>query len=99
MLVCSGGAGTLLEALEMDKEVLVVPNRTLQDNHQIEIVEELEGAGYITSLPLNDLPNGDEIQIESLLNYISKVLEPRSRKRWGTPKADIYPILKELLYS
>lgn len=41
------GAGTILEALEIDARVIVVPNTSLMDNHQLELAEELERQGYL----------------------------------------------------
>ena len=110
VLVCSGGAGTLLEALELEKCVVVVPNTTLQDNHQLEIVHELQRSGYISSCPL--LYHKDSISavksrvvdhkssVESLIGAIRNAVDTRGRvrrKRWGPPKADICSILQESL--
>jgi beta-1,4-N-acetylglucosaminyltransferase len=55
LIVTAGGSGTILEALEMGKRLLVVPNSTLQDNHQLELVNELEKQNYIMSTTISRL--------------------------------------------
>ena len=55
LIVTAGGSGTILEALEMGKRLLVVPNTTLQDNHQLELVKELENQNYIMSTTISRL--------------------------------------------
>jgi beta-1,4-N-acetylglucosaminyltransferase len=41
------GAGTVLEALSVNSRLIVVPNTTLMNNHQLELAEELEKQGYL----------------------------------------------------
>lgn len=47
VIMAHAGAGTILEALEIDARVIVVPNTSLMDNHQLELAEELERQGYL----------------------------------------------------
>ncbi len=42
------GAGTVLDAMRLDVPIIVVPNTSLLDNHQVELAEELERQGYVT---------------------------------------------------
>lgn len=43
------GSGSILDALRLNKLLIVVPNPTLLDNHQIELAEALEQRGYLSS--------------------------------------------------
>jgi len=43
LIIGHAGAGTILDALSRGKRLLIVPNRTLMDDHQLELCEALEG--------------------------------------------------------
>lgn len=47
IIMAHAGAGTILEALDIDARVIVVANTSLMDNHQLELAEELEKQGYL----------------------------------------------------
>jgi len=49
------GAGTVLETLDLRKRLIIVPNRSLMDDHQMELTEAL-GAHYCLWSPHNELP-------------------------------------------
>jgi len=42
------GAGTILDGMRLGLSLIVVPNDSLLDNHQLELAEELELQGYAT---------------------------------------------------
>jgi UDP-N-acetylglucosamine transferase subunit ALG13 len=42
------GAGTILDGMRLGLSLIVVPNDSLLDNHQLELAEELESQGYAT---------------------------------------------------
>jgi hypothetical protein len=46
-LLTHQGAGTILEALEAGKRMLVVVNDLLMDNHQTELASQMETKGYL----------------------------------------------------
>ena len=55
LIICHGGAGTILEALEKGKKVIAVANPELQDNHQSEFLEALSQQSYIFESKLESL--------------------------------------------
>jgi beta-1,4-N-acetylglucosaminyltransferase len=60
IVISSGGAGTILEVLELQKDLIVLVNETLQDNHQKELVEKLSEQGFLTVTTLSTL--SDELK-------------------------------------
>ena len=40
------GSGSILDALRISAPLIVVPNSTLLDNHQVELAEEMAAQGY-----------------------------------------------------
>lgn len=55
----SSGSGTILDALRISAPLVVVPNTTLLDNHQIELAEELSRQDYVVHGSL-ETPDGLE---------------------------------------
>lgn len=48
IILSHGGSGTIFEAIDMCKRIVVVPNRSLMDDHQMELAEELQLRGIVT---------------------------------------------------
>lgn len=46
---CLLGSGTILEVLRMGIPLIVVPNPSLQDNHQEELARQLQKQGYVVA--------------------------------------------------
>ena len=44
---CSPGSGSILDALRLEIPIIVVPNTSLLDNHQLELAEVLASQGYV----------------------------------------------------
>jgi beta-1,4-N-acetylglucosaminyltransferase len=55
-ILTSGGSGTILEVLELEKVLIVCVNTTLQDNHQIELSQKLAAEGYLVLSKIDELP-------------------------------------------
>lgn len=47
LIISHAGAGSCLEALEINKPLLVVINEDLMDNHQLELAEQLHIGGHL----------------------------------------------------
>ncbi|KAJ3293200.1 hypothetical protein HK104_004666 [Borealophlyctis nickersoniae] len=47
LVISHAGSGSILEALDMGKKLLVVVNETLMDNHQMELAEALAEEGVL----------------------------------------------------
>lgn len=49
LIICHAGAGSITEALSLNKQVMVVVNGTLMDNHQSELANAVVSKGYCFS--------------------------------------------------
>lgn len=47
LVISHAGAGSVFEALSMNKPTLVVVNETLMHNHQVELAETLADLGHV----------------------------------------------------
>ena len=47
VVISHAGSGSIMDALRMDVPLIVVPNPSLLDNHQVELAEELARQGYV----------------------------------------------------
>ncbi|KAL8744655.1 MAG: hypothetical protein Q9190_003121 [Brigantiaea leucoxantha] len=56
IVISHAGSGSILDALRISVPLIVVPNPSLLDNHQVELAEALEKQGYVIHGHLNDLP-------------------------------------------
>jgi beta-1,4-N-acetylglucosaminyltransferase len=57
VVVSHAGSGTILDALRIGIPLVVVPNETLLDNHQVELAEALAEQEYVVYGGLKKLPD------------------------------------------
>uniref|UniRef100_A0A146L0P3 UDP-N-acetylglucosamine transferase subunit ALG13 n=1 Tax=Lygus hesperus TaxID=30085 RepID=A0A146L0P3_LYGHE len=84
-VISHAGAGSCLEALELEKPLLVVVNTNLMDNHQFEVATKLKDCGYLHFTTCDDLlstlcnldlsrlrpyPKHDPLKFTSVIDYI-----------------------------
>ncbi|KAF2137327.1 glycosyltransferase family 1 protein [Aplosporella prunicola CBS 121167] len=55
VVVSHSGSGSILDALRIGVPLIVVPNPSLLDNHQLELAETLEDQGYVVHGDLGNL--------------------------------------------
>lgn len=92
-VICHAGSGTILKAMRTNTPLIVVPNATLLDNHQVELAEELARLGYVIHGKLEE-EGGLEKALEECEKMRSK------RKDWKKDNeekggADIQTVLDE----
>ncbi|SCU83071.1 LADA_0C09472g1_1 [Lachancea dasiensis] len=66
VVVSHAGTGSILDALRLQKPLVVVANTDLMDNHQLQIAEKFESRGHLVSALRCDT--------ESVVSAIEKVL-------------------------
>jgi beta-1,4-N-acetylglucosaminyltransferase len=47
LIISHAGSGSILSGLRMGKDMIIVPNTKLMDNHQVELAEVLQREGYL----------------------------------------------------
>ena len=51
VILCHAGAGSIMEALSLQKHTIVVINNDLMDNHQLELAQALQRRNHIAVIP------------------------------------------------
>ncbi|MEM2109280.1 MAG: PssE/Cps14G family polysaccharide biosynthesis glycosyltransferase [Candidatus Odinarchaeota archaeon] len=73
LIISHGGAGTIYDILRFNKKAIVIPNRMVVEEHQVELVTVLHKLGYIMMGDLDKL--SEQIAAASTYDfkpYISK---------------------------
>jgi beta-1,4-N-acetylglucosaminyltransferase len=81
LVISHCGAGSILEALSLDKTLIVVVNESLQENHQIELAEQLSQEHYCVSVLPKEL-------LSTLSNFSN---ESVSIQMFPKPDYNIFP--------
>lgn len=55
LIIAHAGAGTAIEALRAGRKLIIVPNESLLDNHQLELSRKLSSSFYCLSCKPNDI--------------------------------------------
>ncbi|KAJ3100673.1 N-acetylglucosaminyldiphosphodolichol N-acetylglucosaminyltransferase catalytic subunit alg13 [Phlyctochytrium planicorne] len=82
LIISHAGSGSILESMFLRKRLIVVPNETLMDNHQVELAEAMEENGKL----VHCYPNG---LVEELKSRRWEKLNP-------VPPGDPTPIIRVL---
>ncbi|EPY50873.1 N-acetylglucosaminyldiphosphodolichol N- acetylglucosaminyltransferase Alg13 [Schizosaccharomyces cryophilus OY26] len=64
IVISHAGAGSILQSLRAQKPLIVVPNESLMDNHQLELSNKLASLQYLITCSYKDLAQG----VEALFN-------------------------------
>jgi beta-1,4-N-acetylglucosaminyltransferase len=93
LIITHCGAGSIIESLSLEKLFIVVINRTLQGNHQMELANALTAEEYCTAAYPTDLIS--EIQ------HIQRKLQESNLLVKIYPKAnhELFPALIDSLFS
>lgn len=90
LIISHGGTGSLIQALKMGKQVVAVPRLVKYgeaiDDHQVQIIDVLEEAGYIKKV----------MNIEGLLGAIEDIKRNPITKRYQA-SSDMLMIINEFL--
>ena len=86
LVVAHGGHGTTFEVLKMGKRLISVKNPDLVDDHQHQILQELEGEGYL-------------IWCKTLSALEAAIKSKKKLKKFKLGKQKIYDDIKEYLHS
>ena len=67
LIISHGGAGTLIQCILNGKKPIAIPNKFVNENHQIELINELNIRGYIYTCTIENL-------LEFLSSKFSKLM-------------------------
>ncbi|EME29042.1 beta-1,4-N-acetylglucosaminyltransferase [Galdieria sulphuraria] len=68
LVISHGGAGSVLESLRAKKKLIIVVNKKLMDNHQLELAEAMTRNGYAILASTESL-------VETIKNVVSRPLK------------------------
>ncbi|OLN82217.1 UDP-N-acetylglucosamine transferase subunit alg13 [Colletotrichum chlorophyti] len=77
VVICHAGTGTILDGMRVSVPLVVVPNPTLKDNHQVELAEEIQRQGYGIWGRLDD--------ISWALEQLALLLSKNEQQFWPHP--------------
>lgn len=82
------GTGTILDGMRVSVPLIVVPNPTLKDNHQVELAEEIQRQGYGIWGRLGDLAFALE-QLTLQLDKTEQQYRPHPVATTGAAPVDV----------
>ncbi|KAI0164238.1 hypothetical protein GGR52DRAFT_558944 [Hypoxylon sp. FL1284] len=60
LIITHAGSGSILDALDLNANIVAVPNTSLMDNHQSEIAEEMEYQGFLVQGKIGSIADAIE---------------------------------------
>jgi beta-1,4-N-acetylglucosaminyltransferase len=87
LVISHAGSGTILDVLRCGRPLIVVPNRQLMDNHQLELALEMHQSGYLIATDYNEL-------IEVLYQRHYEQLKPFPHQASGQLEEIIYQLVQ-----
>ena len=85
MIISHAGSGSILEALYLQKKLLVIVNESLMDNHQNELASELSPDYLLAS------------NVSNLQTDFIKCHDSETKREWIGPQTTLLPILMQEL--
>ncbi|KAJ0343368.1 hypothetical protein COL922a_000097 [Colletotrichum nupharicola] len=93
----TGRTGTILDGMRVNVPLVVVPNPTLKDNHQVELAEEIQRQGYGIWGHLGDISYALE-QLVLQLDKTKVQFKPHSVKEDAEPlNVDLWQVTSAML--
>ncbi|KAI8165654.1 hypothetical protein K4K49_008365 [Colletotrichum sp. SAR 10_70] len=97
VVICHAGTGTILDGMRVNVPLVVVPNPTLKDNHQVELAEEIQRQGYGIWGHLGDISYALE-QLVLQLDKTKVQFKPHSVKEDAEPlNVDLWQVTSAML--
>ncbi|KAL0942190.1 UDP-N-acetylglucosamine transferase subunit alg13 [Colletotrichum truncatum] len=92
-VICHAGTGTILDGMRVSVPLIVVPNPTLKDNHQVELADEIQRQGYGIWGRLGDI----SYAMEQLPLQLDKTERQFKAHSVGVPNIDLWQVSSALL--
>ena len=67
LVICHGGAGTLMESIKNGKKPIAIANEYVSENHQIELINYFQSQGYIYTCKIENFLDYIKCNISNLL--------------------------------
>jgi beta-1,4-N-acetylglucosaminyltransferase len=65
LIIAHAGAGTAIETLRARKKLIMVPNESLLDNHQLELARKLSSSAYCLTCSADEVLKHIELALET----------------------------------
>ncbi|KAF9009430.1 glycosyltransferase family 1 protein [Cyathus striatus] len=70
LVISHAGSGSILDVLRLGKPLIVIPNPTLLDNHQVELANALGNLSHLKAASVSDLVQAiEELDISKIIPF------------------------------
>ena len=76
LVICHAGVGTVMETLNANKPIIVVPNPSLMDNHQYELADTLSSQGYVIKCAPENIMGQLSFDFSNRMSWMPTDLSP-----------------------